>query len=123
MVNEGYQYFIGIDISTKILDIVGSNLCTCSNIELVMADINDFIPTDTFDLTCSVLTSLHIEEKEKALRIIFHSLEDNRLFVLSVSKDDDWFDYGSRKVKLHPIELEEYVCIFLSTGFQIQSLQ
>jgi SAM-dependent methyltransferase len=123
VLNGGCQFLVGIDISKKTLDRARSNLSIFSNIELVMADINDFIRPGTFDLAYSVLTFLHIEDKEKALHNIYNSLKENGLFVLSVSKDDEWFDYGSRKIKLYPIELDEYVRLFLSTGFQIQSIQ
>ncbi|OPA75359.1 methyltransferase type 11 [Paenibacillus selenitireducens] len=123
VLNAGCQFLVGIDISKKTLDRARSNLSAFSNIELVMADINDFIRPGTFDLAYSVLTFLHIEDKEKTMLNIYNSLKDNGLFVLSVSKDDEWFDYGSRKIKLYPIELDEYVRLFLSTGFQIQSIQ
>lgn len=123
VLNAGCQFLVGIDISPKTLDRARSNLSAFSNIELEMADVNDFIRPSTFDLAYSVLTFLHIEDKEKALRNIYNSLKNNGSFVLSVSKDDEWFDYGSRKIKLYPIELDEYVRLFQSTGFQIQLIQ
>lgn len=117
------QSLVGIDISAKTLDRARSNLSTFSNIDLELADINEFVRPNTFDLAYSVLTFLHIEDKETALSNIYKSLKNNGLFVLSVSKDDEWFDYGDRRIKLYPMELDEYVHLFQSVGFQIQSIQ
>ncbi|MCG7406553.1 class I SAM-dependent methyltransferase [Paenibacillus sp. ACRRX] len=71
----------------------------------------------------SVLTFLHIEDKEKALSNIYLLLKNNGSFVLSVSKDNEWFECGDRKIKLYPIGLEEYIRLFKSVGFQIESIQ
>lgn len=112
---DGPIFFDAVKAENKIVLDVG--------IELEMKDINDFIRPGTFDLAYSVLTFSHIENKEKALYNIHNSLKDNGLFVLSVSKDDEWLDYGSRKIELYPVELDEYIRLFQSTGFHIQSIQ
>ncbi|OAB43719.1 class I SAM-dependent methyltransferase [Paenibacillus glacialis] len=119
----GCQFLVGIDISPKTLDRARTNLSSYPNLELVNTDVNNFIRPNTFDLAYSVLTFLHIEDKEKALSNIYKSLKNNGSFVLSVSEDNEWFECGDRKVKLYPIGLEEYIRLFQSIGFQIESIQ
>ncbi|MGM1048069.1 MAG: class I SAM-dependent methyltransferase [Bacillota bacterium] len=123
VLNAGCQFLVGIDISPKSLERARSNLSMFSNMELELADAHQFIRPNTFDAAYSVLTFLHIEDKEIALKNIYNSLKNNGSFVLSVSKDDEWLECGSRKLKLYPIDVDEYVRLFQSTGFQIQSIQ
>ncbi|MGG3507707.1 class I SAM-dependent methyltransferase [Paenibacillus lautus] len=117
------QFLVGIDISPKTLERARTNLRTYPNLELVNTDINNFIRPNTFDLAYSVLTFLHIEDKEKALSNIYISLKNNGSFVLSVSKDNEWFECDDRMIKLYPIGLDEYIRLFKSIGFQIESIQ
>lgn len=83
----------------------------------------DFIRPDTFDLAYSVLTFLHIENKEKALAQIYSSLRKGGVLVLSVSRDEDWLEYGDRRIQLYPASLEAYIRLFEAAGFRIESVQ
>ena len=56
-----------------------------------------------------MLTFLHIEDKEKALRNIHLSLKDQGAFILSVIRDEEWLVYGSRKIQLYPLKVDEYI--------------
>lgn len=123
VLSAGCQYLVGIDISPKTLDRAKLNLEHYSNIELLNSDINRFIRPDTFDLAYSVLTFLHIEDKEMALFNIYKSLKDHGEFVLSVSKDDEWLDFKNRIIKLYPMSIEEYIHLFQTVGFKIESVQ
>ncbi|MCL6603643.1 MAG: class I SAM-dependent methyltransferase [Paenibacillus sp.] len=120
---RGCQYLVGIDLSPKTLNRARSNLKQYTNLELVNSDIHSFTRPNTFDAAYSVLTFLHIEDKEKALFNIHNSLKENGTFVLSVSKDDEWLECNDRKIKLYPIGLEEYIHLFQSVDFQIESIQ
>ncbi|TCZ79330.1 class I SAM-dependent methyltransferase [Paenibacillus albiflavus] len=123
VLHAGCQFLVGIDISPKTLDRARTNLSSYPNLELVNTDVNNFIRPNIFDLAYSVLTFLHIEDKEKALNNIYISLKNNGSFVLSVSKDNEWLECGDRKIKLYPIGLEDYIRLFQSIGFQIESIQ
>ncbi|KGE16819.1 class I SAM-dependent methyltransferase [Paenibacillus wynnii] len=117
------KFLVGIDISPKTLDRARSNLSQYANVELVNSDINHFIRPNTFDAAYSVLTFLHIEDKEKALFNIYSSLKNNGTIVLSVSKDEEWLECNDRKIKLYPIKVEEYIHLLQLVGFEIESIQ
>lgn len=123
VLKRGCQYLVGIDLSPKTLNRARSNLKQYTNLELVNSDIHSFIRPNTFDAAYSVLTFLHIEDKERALFNIHNSLKENGTFVLSVSKDDEWLECNDRKIKIYPIQLEEYIHLFQSVGFQIEAVQ
>lgn len=106
----------------KTLERAKLNLSSFLNTEFELADITDFVRADFFDIAYSVLTFMHIEDKAKAFKNIYESLKKDGLFVLSVSKDDEWLDYGSRKLKLFPNELDEYILLLQATGFHLVSI-
>lgn len=116
----GCRFLTGIDISPKTLVRAGVNLRNFSNKELLLADICEFVHPNTFDAAYSVLTFLHVEDKEQALRNIYASLLPNGTFMLSVSKDEEWFDFNDRRVMLNPTDVDEYVRLFNKTGFHIE---
>lgn len=89
---------------------------------MIQADIHEFQRPNAFDVAYSVLTFLHIEDKEKALRNIHLSLKDQGAFVLSVSRDEEWLEYGSRKLRLYPLHADEYIRLFRNIGFHIESV-
>jgi len=116
----GCRFLTGIDTSPKTLARADLNLRDFSNKELVLADICEFVRPNTFDAAYSVLTFLHIEDKEQALKNIYTSLLPNGTFLLSVSKDEEWFDFNDRRVKLYPADVDEYIRLFDKTGFHIE---
>lgn len=116
----GCCFLTGIDISPKTLARADLNLRNFSNKELVIADICGFVRPNTFDAAYSVLTFLHIEDKEQAIKNIYTSLSPNGTFLLSVSKDEEWFDFNDRRIKLYPADVDEYIRLFNKTGFHIE---
>ncbi|GGH27279.1 class I SAM-dependent DNA methyltransferase [Paenibacillus segetis] len=123
VLSAGCKYLVGIDISPKTLERAKLNLEKYSNIELLKSDISRFVRPNTFDVAYSVLTFLHIEDKEQALLNIYNSLNDHGVFILSVSKDDEWLECNGRRTKLYPISVEEYIHLFQAVGFTIESVQ
>ncbi len=87
-----------------------------------MIDIVDFERRCYFDCAYSVLTFLHIEDKELALINIYNSLRSGGIFVLSISNDEEWFEYGDRKVKLYRLRIQEYVNLLSEIGIIIESV-
>ncbi|GIO40777.1 class I SAM-dependent methyltransferase [Paenibacillus apis] len=122
VLSAGCQKLVGIDISPKTIERARINLKEYSNIELLVNDIVSFNRPNTFDLAYSVLTFLHIEDKKKAFDNIYNSLKINGIFVLSISKDDDWFEFTDRKIQLYPNNLDEYLHLYESVGFQVESI-
>lgn len=120
VLTRGCQFLTGIDISPKTLSRAQLNFTDFPNTEFILADICDFVRPNAFNVAYSVLTFLHIEDKEQALRNIHVSLIHNGTFLLSVSRDEEWFEFSDRKVKLYPVEVDEYIKLFNRTGFQVE---
>lgn len=120
----GCKRFIGIDISSKTIQKAKKNLKMYKNVDLIEANILDFYEDSyRFDVIYSVLTFMHIEDKEKAFNNIKKLLKDGGSFVLSVSRDEEWLDYGERRVRLYPMEVEQYIKLLRKTGFQIDMVK
>lgn len=108
----GCKHLTGIDISPKTIERAKENLSGIyNNVELILKNIEDYRRESHFDLVYSVLAFMHIEDKEKALSNIVYSLKQGGDVVLSISKQSEWFDYGSRFVKLFP----EEPCYYIET--------
>ena len=105
----GCKHLTGIDISPKTIARAKENLLgRYNNVELLLQDIGDYRMPNHFNLVYSVLTFMHIEDKEKALSNIVYSLKPGGDVVLSISRQPEWLDYG-RKVKLFPEVPEFYI--------------
>ena len=105
----GCKRLTGLDISPKTIERAKENLLSkYNNVELLLQSIEDFRREDHFDVAYSVLTFMHIENKEKALANIVSSLKQGGSIVLSISEQPEWLDYG-RKLKLFPKEPEYYM--------------
>ncbi|SYX83005.1 class I SAM-dependent methyltransferase [Paenibacillus alvei] len=123
ILQSGCASLVGIDISPLTLERASWNLRSHSNVELVHADICDFIRPDTFDLAYSVLTFMHIEDKEQAFRNIYASLKFGGYLILSVSKDSEWFEFNDRKLQLYPASVDMYRRLYEKTGFLLEMVE
>lgn len=120
VLDAGCKKLVGIDISPKTIQRAKENLKEYKNIDLLEMSILDFNKTsEPFDIVYSVLTFMHIEDKEKACKNIKELLKDSGYFILSISNDEEWLDYGQRKVRLYPKEVEYYINLLRNIGFQI----
>jgi len=116
----GCKSLTGLDNSSKTIERVKENLLgRYNNVELLLRNIEDFSRENYYDVAYSVLTFMHIENKEKALANIVSSLKPCGNIVLSISRQPEWFDYGSRKVKLFPKEPEYYIKILKELNCEI----
>ena len=116
----GCKEFVGIDISPKTINKAKENLKNYRNIELIVQNALTFVRQSNFDIIYSVLTFLHIEDKELVLKNIFTSLKSGGHLVLSISKDDYWLEYESRKIRLFPQNKEYYLKLLNDVGFKIE---
>lgn len=44
-------------------------------------------------------------------------------FVLSASYDEEWLVYGERKLALYPLSVSDYIRLFETAGFQVESVR
>ncbi len=105
--------FCGIDISPKTIEIAKTHL-PFLNTELICADFLTYKFDKTFDVIYSSLTFMHFENKEYAINKVSKLLNSGGRFVLSIDKNkNDIIDYGVRKIKIFPDDLD-IVCNILS---------
>jgi len=102
VLNIGCKSLTGLDISPKTIERAKENLSgKYNNIELLLQNIEDFRRESYYDVIYSVLTFMHIKDKERALSNIVHSLKPNGNVVLSISNQSEWLDYV-RKIRCFP---------------------
>ena len=124
VLEQGCNKLVGIDISPKTLLRAKENLVKYDNLVLQEKDILDYKETkDPFDIVYSVLTFMHIEDKETAFLNIRELLKDNGTFILSVSSNEEWFDFGDRMIKLYPMEIENYIQLLTKVGFRVEMVE
>ena len=120
VLNIGCKSLTGLDISPRTIERAKENLLgKFNNVELLLQNIEDFNRTNYYDVVYSVLTFMHIENKEKALTNISNSLKPYGNVVLSISRQPDWIDYGNRKIKLFPKDPDYYIEILKKLNFEI----
>ena len=118
---RGCGHVTGVDFSQATIARAESNLEAYTNVDLLVTDICDFCQPETFDVACSVLTFMHIENKPKALRNIVTSLRAGGHLVLSIDHAGDWLDFGNRRVELHPAVAKEYVAWLRDLGCYVDN--
>ena len=124
VLEAGCKKFVGIDISPKTIQRAKENLKNYKNVDLLEMNILDFNKSkEPFDIVYSVLTFMHIDDKEKACKNIKELLKDNGYFVLSVSRDGEWLDYDQRRVRLFPNEVQYYIDLLRKIGFHIDMVK
>ena len=96
--------FCGMDLSEKSLDRARVHLSAVGTaFSLICADFCSWETEKTFDVICSSLTFMHIQDKERALRKTAYLLRPGGRLVLSTDKNPaEELDYGSRKLQLYP---------------------
>lgn len=109
VLGRGCGRLTGIDISPKSINRARDNLRGFGNVELSVADVEQFSPPDAFDAAYSVLTFMHVADKATALRNVVANLRPNGRLVLSIHHAGRWLDMGNRKVELHPTDPARYV--------------
>ncbi len=118
ILQRGCRRFTGIDISPKTIERARQNLCGFPNVELLVADVGAFVQPVAYDAAYSVLTFMHIADKERALQNIVTSLRPGGLIVISVDHSGPWLDFGDRRVRLYPATVDTYVGWLTDLGCQ-----
>jgi SAM-dependent methyltransferase len=116
ILRRGGRRFTGIDISPKTVERARQNLSGYSNAELLLADAGEFVRPAAYHAAYSVLTFMHIADKERALRNMVTSLRPGGVIVISVDHSDPWLDFGDRMVRLYPATVDAYVGWLTSLG-------
>lgn len=121
ILESGCRCLTGVDFSPKSLARAKLHLQSYPNVELIQADIHEFTRPNTFDIAYSVLTFLHIEDKEKALRNIHLSLKDQGAFILSVSRDEEWLYTEAGRFNYILLRLTSISVFFTASGFILKA--
>ncbi|QVK19054.1 class I SAM-dependent methyltransferase [Mycoplasmatota bacterium] len=125
VLNKGVKSFVGIDNSDKSIKKAKENLKQHENlVSLKVCDINELHIENTYDVVYSVLTFIHIKDKERALRNMVNSLKKGGIIVISLTNNpSDYLDYCSRIVKLYPENIEFYLKILNEIGCNIKMIK
>jgi len=127
VIARGCRAFTGIDFSPKTVALAKEHFLREENAEIILADAESFVRPEAFDVAYSVLTFLHIEDKQKTLANIVKSLRPGGHLVLSINLvrytcaegEEDWLDYGTRKVRLFSAPPASYVRWLEQLGCQV----
>ena len=112
--------FFGIDISPKTIERAKENLKKYKNTTLICDDFNEHEFYRKFDVIYSSLTFMHIKDKQKAISKVSSILNDGGRFVLSIDKNqNDYIEYGSRKVHIYPDSAEKTAKYIANSGLTI----
>ena len=99
----GCRRFTGIDLSSKTIARAGEHLAGHGNAALICGDFLTHEFREKYDVICSSLTFMHLEDKAGAARRISSLLHPGGRAVISIDKDQSGvIDYGERKVKVYP---------------------
>lgn len=116
VLERGCGSLTGIDVSPGTIAAAGEDLAGFSRIELVLADICDFMREKSFDAAYSVLTMMHVQDKRRALKNMACSLRPGGRLILSIDNRSDLLDFGDWNVKLYPWAPECYAEVLGSLG-------
>ena len=122
LLNNGCNSLTGLDISPKTIASAETQLIEFSNLRLILGDITEFCSPGSFDVACSVLTFMHIQDKHKALQNIVDSLRPGGRVVLSIDKASDSFDFEKWEVTLYPWTPDKYADALKSSGCEMIEL-
>lgn len=119
ILDKGCRHFTGIDISPKTIERAKMNLSRYKNCNLSVEDIEQYQKPSYFDVAYSVLTFMHIQNKEVALGNMIASICKGGYIVISISNENEWLDFGNRKIKLYSIGIHEYQRYFEAMGCMV----
>ena len=121
LLKHGCRSLTGLDISPKTIEAAKSQLSDFSNTKLILADITEFCQPTSFDIACSVLTFMHIQDKSRALGNIVNCLRPGGHLVVSIDNASDSFDFGEWEIPLYPWAPERYTQVLGSMGCQVDA--
>lgn len=114
------RHFTGIDLSPKTIARAERNLADCPNVTLLCGDFMTAEFAQTFDIIYASLTFMHIPQKMEAIAKIAVLLAPGGRVVLSLDKNQDEFiDYGTRRICVYPDKPEEVVAMMKAAGLKV----
>ncbi len=119
LLKHGCRSLTGLDVSPKTIEAAKTQLSAFQNVKLILADISEFCQPASFDIACSVLTFMHIQDKSKALENIINSLRPGGHIVLSIDNASDSFDFGDWEIPLYPWGAERYIQVLDSMACDV----
>lgn len=122
VLTRGCRRLTGLDISQKTIAAAEADLAEFSNVEFVLADITDFTRPNSFDLAFSVLTFMHVEDKQTALQNVVDALRPGGHVVLSIDDAFDSLNFGDWAITLYPWTPERYAEVLDSIGCEVAEL-
>jgi len=116
--------FTGIDLSPKTIRRARENLSSLSekaaDCRLICGDFLSYAFAESFDVICSTLTFMHIQNKQEAIGKVSSLLRDGGRFVLSIDKNpSDVLDMGDRKLALYPDSPEQTALLLKQAGLTV----
>lgn len=95
--------FTGIDLSPKTAERARENLAGRPDVTVLTGDFTEFAFDDAFDVICSSLTFMHIEDKQTAVSKAASLLSSGGRLVISIDKNPaSAIECGTRQVKIYP---------------------
>jgi SAM-dependent methyltransferase len=119
LLQHGCRSLTGLDVSPKTIEVAKSQLSDFSNAKPILADVAEFCQPASFDIACSVLTFMHIQDKAKALENIVNCLRPGGHLVLSIDNASSPIDFGEWMIPLYPWAPERYTQALGSMGCEV----
>jgi len=120
ILDKGCKHFTGIDISPNTIERAKTNLSMFKNCDLYVGNIEQYQKPSYFDVAYSVLTFMHIKNKEIALRNMITSIRKGGHIVISISNEKERLEFGSWKVRLYSASISEYPKYFETMGCVVE---
>lgn len=112
------KIYIGMDVSQKTINVARNHFKNNTNARFVEGDFLNYDFTQMYDVICSTLTFMHIQDKEYALTKIFRLLKNGGKLVLSLDKNQQTFiDTGYSKIMVFPDDSNTICGILEQIGF------
>ena len=120
----GYKDFAGIDLSKKTIDKARYNLSNYPNVNLIHGDFVSYEFNELYDIIYCSLVFFHFQNKKMVINKIFSILNHGGYFILSISKEKlEILDYGLRKLRLYPDDLDQTILCLKQANFIIQPVK
>ncbi len=123
VLEKGCRKLVGLDISPTTLARAKENLNEFKNIDFINENILDYENKKKFDIVYSVLTFLHIPNKELVISKIVRSLKKDGIFVVSIDgSTNNYLDCGSRILKVFPTDIKYIITCLQKHGCEVHDV-
>ena len=97
------KIYVGIDVSQKTINVARNHFKKETNATFIEGDFLNYDFTKMYDVICSTLTFMHIQDKEYALTKIFSLLKQGGKAVLSIDKNQQtYINTGYSRITIFP---------------------